>query len=338
MDALKWIRTKDRRPTGSWVDVAGFEGEINRRFVRRDVGFVSRLALRHGALWFPEIFGRPWEWFTKRGDVDTELALDTLNPLGRGRTPAWAVWYAARIWTPKVPWTGPGLFEQRPVALSTVVRWCDEVSEPDDELWIFVNGILNDEEIARVGGRRLSALFDRPIHVLLNPTAGLFPDLWECIEGRTLDDPAPPALALAVMVHRALQAGVERVVVVGHSQGTILASNAVEHLIDLGWDPVDLAKVELALFGSCVDHVPAHPDDAGVPYVEHYVNSHDLVARLGPMTQPPTGPTPARGPVFRRDGQWGHLLNLHYLDGFADGAYQGPGKAMGRLFGRLAGR
>jgi hypothetical protein len=61
-----------------------------------------------------------------------------------------------------------------------------------------------------------------------------------------------------------------------------------------------------------------------VPYIEHFGNENDIVARLG--MQAPNAAThriAVEGPRFVRPGAWGHLLNVHYLYPLAEAQRQG---------------
>jgi hypothetical protein len=69
------------------------------------------------------------------------------------------------------------------------------------------------------------------------------------------------------------------------------------------------------------------PDGQGkpaLPYLEHFGNEHDIVARLG-MQAPHAAERGIQidGPRFVRPGAWGHLLNQHYLYPLADIQRQG---------------
>jgi hypothetical protein len=63
-----------------------------------------------------------------------------------------------------------------------------------------------------------------------------------------------------------------------------------------------------------------------LPYMEHFANEFDWVARLG-ILSPLRGDSGASieidGPVFEQKGEWGHLLNEHYLSAMDDYLYPG---------------
>lgn len=72
-----------------------------------------------------------------------------------------------------------------------------------------------------------------------------------------------------------------------------------------------LKKLEVYAFATCATELrPIR----GVPYIEHFANEHDMVAKLGVLA-PRAGCGAANiGDVeFEQPGAWGHLLNAHYL-------------------------
>jgi hypothetical protein len=145
-----------------------------------------------------------------------------------------------------------------------------------------------------------------------------------------------------------------KVVVICHSQGTIIMSvvlHALEALhkrkvgaagvaergllgegapgdVALDETPLDLTdfeplkekeweKLEVYFFATCANNIQHHPCPPGsvpVPWMEHFGNEHDLVARLG-MFAPEAEKRNIliEGAKYIRRGAWGHLLNIDYL-------------------------
>jgi len=93
------------------------------------------------------------------------------------------------------------------------------------ERWFFINGICTDRRVAAANVRVLQTMFRRPITVLHNATEGLVPDLLECAIGKEWDSRTEAIAALFPFLLQALQdRRVERVVLLAHSQGTILTA------------------------------------------------------------------------------------------------------------------
>jgi len=190
------------------------------------------------------------------------------------------------------------------------------------EAWFFVNGIATDKELLQLNGRYLTQLFHRSIELIYNPTQGPFSDLIECILGRTFDFVSAPAEYALERVSIALSDPEnERVILIGHSQGAIIVSNVVRGLIErFSGDQRRLEKLEVYTFAGACDHVDTDPELdrpwRHVPFVEHFANTGDIVARLGVLE----GQQPIEGRVYTQDRP-GHFLNAHYLSGIEERRY-----------------
>ncbi len=286
--------------------------------------------------WLP-----PHEWYSEYGLVE-------------GWRPLRALGYLADVLVPSVPRT-PWPFVP-PVAQRLFWHPTRVLQRPDhigsytshlDESWLFVNGILTNDTIAHRNAAYLSYLCHRPVTLVQNSTGGLVEDLWECVRDKATGRISEAATKAFPPLYDALaDPGKHRVVLVAHSQGTIIASvllrftrrvlaadtvpavaaAAPEEVPgdDIPLDPADFApltaaeigKLEVYCFGNCATSMRyvAKGPDGPVPWIESYGNDHDVVARLGVLA-----PRPGRwqvhidGPRYRRAGAWGHLLNEHYL-------------------------
>jgi hypothetical protein len=245
-----------------------------------------------------------------------------------------------------------------------------------DEAWFFVNGILTNPAVAQLNAAHLASLFHRPITLLHNATAGLLVDLAQCAVGKQWRRITEPAVKVLPALYDALKRGdKQRVVVVAHSQGTLIMATVLDLLYALTERPVarrrgalglaagpaapvvipasdqplhledfepltlaELGKLELYCFATCANQLrwfraPARGRRA-VPWLEHFGNEHDLVARLGMLA-----PDAARhglqidGEHWVRQGAWGHLLDEHYL--YPIEQVQRPGRKRGGLGGSL---
>ncbi len=234
-----------------------------------------------------------------------------------------------------------------------------------DERWFFINGMLSNGDVAHLNAACLTYLFHRPITLIQNCTDGALLDLWECALGKewyARSSYTESARVAFPAIYDALKdPHKERVVVICHSQGTIIMAvvlNALEALgegqreaaraglapsfggdVGLGslpqplyvfqeetdLDPGDFealteeewAKLEIYCFATCCNIMRYHscpPSLQPVPWIEHYGNQFDLVARLG-MLAPHARRAGIHidGAQYVRQGAWGHLLNIYYL-------------------------
>eukprot|EP01104_Vermistella_antarctica_P013030 TRINITY_DN3876_c0_g1_i2.p1 TRINITY_DN3876_c0_g1~~TRINITY_DN3876_c0_g1_i2.p1 ORF type:complete len:411 (+),score=94.79 TRINITY_DN3876_c0_g1_i2:172-1404(+) len=220
----------------------------------------------------------------------------------------------------------------------------DEDSESE---WFYVNGVANTLYIAQAGCHRMNDLFEvadngrrRPPHptLLYNPTDGVINDLFECLLGRTFHWPSIPAQLFYIDVLRALKkTNLKKVVLVGHSQGTIILDNVVHLLITLrdqnGLTDAHFAKLEVYMFAAACDHV-YNPDE--MVHVEYFANHHDLVAQFGILAPELHHSKYTKSHTFYNADRTGHILNEHYLNKFEEQPYAGPDKKIkSRLYGYL---
>jgi len=320
-------------------------------------------------LYFQSVFGSPSTWLPPYRRFSEFGLLSLWRPLR-------ALKFLQTTWLPSVPRTPPSftppilndLFWQPTVLLQRPDHNGNYTTFPE-EAWFFVNGIMTNDAVAQVNAALLAELFHRPITLIQNSTSSLLTDLLQCAldkEGWRITESVTKALPA---IYDALKDDQkERVVVIAHSQGTIIAA-AMLHLLKqftrprlaAAGAPVpaaayappefvypdqsplrladfapleerELAKLELYCFATCANVLtyfrPANGTHLALPYIEHFGNENDIVARLGMQA-----PDPVRwdiridGPRYVRPGAWGHLLNAHYLYPIADA------QRLGRLRG-----
>ena len=105
------------------------------------------------------------------------------------------------------------------------------------ERWFYINGVATNEDVAHLNARLLTLMFHRPVTVIQNSTRSLGVDLAECAVGKEYrTDPkiphhytfTEPAIEATIEVMQALnQPDVRKVVLIAHSQGTIIAANVL---------------------------------------------------------------------------------------------------------------
>ena len=237
----------------------------------------------------------------------------------------------------------------RPSRVFQVPGWNGDVDSFPKESWFFINGVATNEVVARMNARYLVKLFHRPLTVVHNSTNSLGLDLLECAVGKAWDIMTEPALQALPEIVAALENPVKRrVIVVCHSQGTIIMANVLRaltegpareslsraraRLVDAGpgrrriapvvgvSNPKCLNKLEIYAFATCADSM-CHVAESGrtrkgnpIPWLEHFGNEHDLVARLGMLAlRQSNWGIRIEGGLYQRRGAWGHLLNEHYL-------------------------
>lgn len=345
----------------------------------RDLLAAGREAVRlEPADYFRSVFGSPRNWlpphrqFSEFNIINpwrllttARFLLDVTIPSSAVTTPDWARTLF------------PDIINRRFWHPTSFFRQPDEYggfSSFQDEHWFFINGIATNEDVARFNATYIAHLFHRPVTVVQNATNSWAVDLFECVIGKgfkndpdsadrkTMTEPAWHATAAILEALNASQT--QRVIVIAHSQGTIIAANVLRAIakalqseltqqknprwhrftnklmgkVDTETQKIlrnnlahslsvfarggtvkaqqKLRKLEIYTFANCADKMRYVYPARRLPYMEHFANEYDMVARLGILSPLRHGPRPLieiDGPVFEQKGGWGHLLNEHYL-------------------------
>ncbi|KAL9109945.1 MAG: hypothetical protein Q9227_005468 [Pyrenula ochraceoflavens] len=194
------------------------------------------------------------------------------------------------------------------------------------ERWFFLNGCCVSGPALQGNINRLALTFGRPIRGVHNRTYGLIGDLTECVIQRAFGYYTKETrYAYEYVKAYCADPDVDKVVLIAHSQGGIMASNILDQLFaDLGQD--EISKLEVYTFGNAADHfsnplrrgggagTPTDKRRRVIPHIEHYANSDDLVTRWGVLYSVQNlVDNRFCGQVFVHQGASGHMLNQHYL-------------------------
>ena len=341
--------------------------------------------------YFRSVFGPPGSWLPPhrrfseyniinpwRLPTTAGFLADITVPSMAVTTPGWARMLFPDVVTRRF-WRPTGFFRQAD-------EYAGVCSFPDEH-WFFINGIATNQDVAQYNASFLAHLFHRPVTVIQNATNSLGVDLWECVVGKGLKtDPdsgdrktmSEPAWRATAAILEALNAGqTRRVIIIAHSQGTIIAANVLRALAKalrsrqarqkiprwhrftnqlMGGVKTEtekilrnnlahaffefakggparaisrLEKLEIYTFANCADKMRYVDPARKIPYMEHFANEFDIVARLGVLSPLGAGRgavVEIDGAVHERKGAWGHLLNEHYLTPIDDFLYPGGRK------------
>lgn len=270
----------------------------NRDSIRRDLG----LAVRHVGT-IPLLAWPPRAEPSVRGELDPR----SYNSVGDMVTVA----YQAVV---------PAL--RKPISAGTLVCHPDHPArEAHTSKWFFINGIMTSPPLAILNAQEIARAFRRPVHLIHTPTYGAVWDLWDSITARTLKKDGHLSRPAFYVVQRALERH-EHVVLVCHSQGTIVASYIVRKLLKHASTRHLVRKLEVYCIAGVADGLHIEPElsrEAGhpVPYVEHFSNGLDYFCRIGILAHIDN----TAGHVYNIPDRTGHLLNEHYIPGIARGDY-----------------
>jgi hypothetical protein len=102
------------------------------------------------------------------------------------------------------------------------------------EKWLFINGICTDERLVQLNAGTLAAIFRRPIEPLYNATDSFALDLLACTAGKGFNTVTEAvAMNLLPLVEALCSAELDRVILLCHSQGTIIASIMIKWLDEI---------------------------------------------------------------------------------------------------------
>jgi hypothetical protein len=314
---------------------------------------IARDALKiNPPLWVSSILGLPWTRLPPFQRYSEFRIIDLWQPLR-------SLKYLLDVGVPAIPRNPPEIlppvldtfFYQPSVILQRPDHYGSYTSYPREK-WFFINGIMTNDDVAQLNAAYLSDLFHRPITLVQNSTCGLVSDLAECALGKQWRRTTEAVKKAFPAIHAALRSEKEKVVIIAHSQGTIIASVVLQLLeaitqpapalperaafaVPLRYaepifvfpeeyelDPKDfatltedeLAKLEMYCFANCANTLKYLQPDRAMPWIESFGNEFDIVARLGMLApRAPEWHIEIDGPRYVHRRAWGHLLNEHYL-------------------------
>ena len=261
------------------------------------LGIALEAAQINPPLYVSSILGLPWTWIPPFNRY-SEFKIVDLYRMGR------TLHYLMNVSIPSVPRNplpfGPPIlnefFRQPTVILQRPDHNGSYTSFPH-EAWFFINGIMTNDAVAQINAAYLSYLFHRPITLIQNSTSSFFLDLLECALGKEWSKTTEAAIKVFPVIYDALKSPEKKkVVVIAHSQGTILAAVVLrllnkltrlepalpapagiaaeafaaqefvypdEELLDLtDFDPLEqeeVAKLEIYCFANCANRMKYHP-------------------------------------------------------------------------------
>ncbi|CAN0368202.1 unnamed protein product [Pylaiella littoralis] len=191
------------------------------------------------------------------------------------------------------------------------------------ESFFYVNGICTTHRMALATGAELSEMFNKNVTVVHNPTDSALMDLAECIigklwTGQSFATSKPSSLLLDKLLKTLKDTTIPKVVLVAHSQGTIIASDVLGRL----WNAVAMEKLEMYNLANAAHWMDQRD---GYPYIESLCNQRDSVAMLGanaPERVKKMWNIDIAGPVlYPSTSRWGHMISAHYLKHLKNGDY-----------------
>jgi hypothetical protein len=209
---------------------------------------------------FTSIIGKPTSWMPPHHPL-SEYKIINIWRLPR------TVRYLLNITIPSIPANPPsfgppmlnGLFWRPTIVLQRPDHNGSYTTFPK-EAWFFINGIMTNDTVAQINAALIASLFHRPITLIQNSTSSLITDLLECALGKQWHRTTEAVEKAFPVIHEALKSEKEKVVVLAHSQGTIIISIILDLVYQLAERPVQPVEESFAIPDMLAAGAPAGPE------------------------------------------------------------------------------
>ncbi|CAM9089846.1 unnamed protein product [Scytosiphon promiscuus] len=209
-----------------------------------------------------------------------------------------------------------------------------DIDDGCPESFFYVNGICTTRRMALATGAELSQMFGRDVTVVHNPTDSIVIDLLECVfaklwAGQSFATSRPCDLLVDKLVEALQDPKKAKVILVAHSQGTIIAGDALRRLsqaVEDGKLAQDAMK-KLEIYNLANASHWMHQSEDGFPYIESICNQRDPVGMLGanapPRVKKMWNISIAGALIHPTTSRWGHMISAHYLKHLKNCDYPG---------------
>lgn len=181
---------------------------------------------------------------------------------------------------------------------------------------IYINGILTDFKTIESHKKKLKEVFPYlpPIDCFYNATDNFISDIFECIINKQTDNHSEASQKLFNNIVRLLvDPSINNIIIIAHSQGTILISFILLKLKEIGLDKkIYMEKLQIFLFSNCSTSTKYVLPEKKLPYIESLSNEHDFVSKLG-MTSSCIDFIDIDGEQIIFKKRYGHLFIKNYL-------------------------
>lgn len=219
--------------------------------------FTSLLGISLDAInfWPPRyitsIFGKPMSWVPQNGYSEFTL----LNPWRPFRAIKTVLDVSIPSLAMKPPFFWPPFLDNfffKPTKILHRPDHNQDYTTYPEEAWFFINGMMTNDNVAQLNAAYITELFHRPVTIIQNTTQSFAIDLAECAFGKTWkgrwqDIKEAAAKAFPPIYDALRSAEKKKVVLVGHSQGTIIAADVLMMLKAVTRQPAAVKAVEGAL-------------------------------------------------------------------------------------------
>tara|TARA_Y100000816_G_scaffold291175_1_gene281734 strand:- start:986 stop:1861 length:876 start_codon:yes stop_codon:yes gene_type:complete len=197
--------------------------------------------------------------------------------------------------------------------------YADNEESQNGECMIFLNGILYNDITIKQTQSILKNMFNRPINILKNASDSIISDIIESLVGKfTQELDEASTIALYTICNKLLDEKIDKLIIICHSQGSIIMSNVLKNLYKLGLNKQEyMKKLEIYSFATCATKMNYVVDE--LPYMEHFANDNDFVANLGcNCADDIKHLITIDGKINIKRDKSGHMFNTHYINNFSN--------------------
>lgn len=197
--------------------------------------------------------------------------------------------------------------------------YADNEESQNGECMIFLNGILYNDITIKQTQSILKNMFNRPINILKNASDSIISDIIETLVGKfTQELDEASTIALYTICNKLLDEKIDKLIIICHSQGSIIMSNVLKNLYKLGLNKQEyMKKLEIYSFATCATKMNYVVDE--LPYMEHFANDNDFVANLGcNCADDIKHLITIDGKINIKRDKSGHMFNTHYINNFSN--------------------
>lgn len=232
------------------------------------------------------------------------------------------LYFFYNIFFPRLPITSPSWIPNiiKRIFFGSNSKYIPDDEETDNGIFVlYINGIMSNEKIIIQNKKLLNNIFNRKINLIHNVTDSIIIDLIECLIGKQTDDMSEAAIVtLYTLCKKLLDPNIKKIIIICHSQGTIIVGKVLQNLSKLGLDKEEyIKKIEIYAFANCSSNM-THINNS-FPYIESFANENDFVARLGcNCTSDIKKYIKIDGIIFIKKNKSGHMFNTHYINNFSE--------------------
>lgn len=189
--------------------------------------------------------------------------------------------------------------------------------DQDNEKWFYINGVCVNNWWLEQNCKFLEKRFNRRIIGIPNVSYGILWDIVESILQRNFNlDTVSVCDASDIIIYKLNNPDVKKVVLLSHSQGTIIANLTIQRIFLILNNTYTnslqvknlMEKLEIYTF-ACASRYFINPGNY-IKHIEHYINEFDSVPILGILGN--VKQNSHSGKIFRNKSKKGHLLATYY--------------------------